>query len=294
MQLLVDADIVAYRCSASVEPSKKVEPRTLTKEETDFERDIAIARCDALMRELIHTTQADTYQCFLSGRENFRYRVYPDYKANRKDTVDPRFRQDCKAFLLKEWNATLSHGNEADDLLGIAQTEDSIIATIDKDLLMVPGWHYNWVKDERTYTAPLDGIRFAYKQMLIGDKADNIFGVAGLGPVKASKLIDNLETEQEMIEQVLTLYDGDTARFVQNITCLWIMQKEGETWLHRVDRSVLPSQLKQEMEAVLESTKFSMVDTLTEPITIPVMTFGIPVNGLVPESMEPKSQPLTS
>jgi len=81
MILNVDADIVAFRCAASVEPSKKAEPRILTPEETAFERDIAIARCDTLMRELIHTTQADTYNCFLSGRGNFRYKVYPEYKA---------------------------------------------------------------------------------------------------------------------------------------------------------------------------------------------------------------------
>jgi len=311
MQLLIDGDIVAYRCAASMEPSKKAAPRELTQEETNFEREIAIARCDTLMRELIHTTQADTYQCFISGGGNFRYKVYPEYKANRKDTVDPRFRADCKEFLLKEWNSTVSQGCEADDLLGINQMAlyysdvydvaegkhkknsfETIIATIDKDLLMIPGWHYNWVRDEKTYTAPLDGIKYCYKQMLIGDKADNIIGVAGLGPVKAGKLIDNLETELEMINVVLDLYNDDTERFVRNIMCLWIMQREEETWAHRVDHSVLPSQLRLEVAAVLESTKYSMGDILMEPIMIPPMTSGILVNGEWTESMEAVSLPL--
>jgi len=292
MQLLVDGDIVAYRCAASMEPSKKAEPRTLTEEETNFEREIAIARCDTLMRELIHTTGADTYQCFLSGRANFRYRVYPEYKANRRDTIDPRFRADCKAFLLKEWNATESHGCEADDLLGVAQTEDSIIATIDKDLLMIPGWHYNWVRDEKTYTAPLDGIKYCYKQMLIGDKVDNILGIDGLGPVKAGKIIDPLETEEEMINVVLSLYNEDVVRFTQNIMCLWIMQERGVTWAHRVGHLALPNQLKQEVDRVLESTTFLTDDISTVPITIPEMMYGTPCNGEPTESMEPISQPL--
>jgi len=292
MRILIDGDIVAYRCSASVEPSKNAPPRDLTPEETAFERDIAIARCDTLMRELIHTTQADEYICFLSGRDNFRYKVYPEYKANRKDMVDPRFRQDCKEFLLREWNAILSHGCEADDLLGVNQTEDTIIASIDKDLLMIPGWHYNWVRDERTYTVPIDGLRYFYKQMLIGDKTDNIIGIAGLGPVKSGKLIDCLETEEEMVEKVFQLYEEDVDRFISNAQCLWIMQEEGVTWLQRVS-CPLPSLLKQEVEARLNSTK-SLMDAISMGhIMTPQTTCGIPVNREYPESMEPESLPLT-
>jgi 5'-3' exonuclease len=274
-----------------MEPSKKAEPRTLTQEETQFERETAIARCDTLMRELIHTMQADTYQCFLSGKGNFRYKVNPEYKANRKDTVDPRFRLDCKAFLFQEWNATESVGCEADDLLGIYQTDDSIIATIDKDLLMIPGWHYNWVKDEKTYTTPLDGIRFLYKQMLIGDKADNIFGVNGLGPVKSSKLIDCLETEEEMIQVVFDLYNQDVDRFIVNAQCLWIMQEQGVTWAKRVP-CPLPSLLQQGLEVQLGFMTSLNLDTSMELSTNPVMMSGILTNGLIPESMEAKSQPL--
>jgi 5'-3' exonuclease len=288
--LLIDGDIVNYRCAASVEPSKKLGPIEFTEEENNRDREIAIARVNTLMRELLHTTQADTYQCFVSGRNNFRYRVNPEYKANRKDTVDPRFRTDCKTFLINEWNAQVSTGCEADDILGIAQTEDSIIASIDKDLLMIPGWHYNWVKDERTYTTPLDGIRFLYKQMLIGDKADNIFGVDGLGPVKSTKLIDHLETEEEMIEVVYNLYNQNAKRFVQNAMCLWILQEEGITWAHRAQKQlILNDQLGQEVARILNSTKFSMDDISTEPIMNPQKTFGIPLVGTLPESMEIKT-----
>ena len=292
MRILIDGDIVVYRASASVEPSKKAEPRILTPEETAFEREIAIARCDTLMRELIHTTQATEYICFLSGKGNFRYKVYPEYKANRKDMVDPRFRQDCKEFLLKEWNAIISHGCEADDLLGINQSEDTIIASIDKDLLMIPGWHYNWVRDERTYTVPIDGLRTFYKQMLIGDTTDNIIGIRGLGPAKSSKYIDSLETEEEMVETVFNLYGEDVDWFIKNAQCLWIMQEEGVTWLQRIN-CPLPSQLKQEVDQRLSSTKSLMGDISMGHTMTPVMTYGIPVNGELPESTEAESQPLT-
>lgn len=280
---------MCYRCAASVEPSKKLGPVVFTEVENNRDREIAIARVDTLMREILHTTQADMYNCFVSGRSNFRYRVYPEYKGNRTETVDPRFRADCKAFLIQEWNAIPSHGCEADDRLGMAQTGESVCASIDKDLLMIPGWHYNWVKDERTYTAPLDGIRFMYKQMLIGDKSDNIFGVVGLGPVKSAKLIDCLEDENDMVQVVYDLYEHDAKRFVQNATCLWILQEEGITWAHRAQKQLtLNDQLQQEVEALLSSTKFSMDATSTEPITNPQKMFGTQSLGTLPESMEIK------
>ena len=53
---------------------------------------------------------------------------------------------------------------------------------------MIPGWHFNWLQNEKSYVTPLGGIQHFYKQMLIGDKTDNIFGVTGIGPVKDVKI----------------------------------------------------------------------------------------------------------
>ena len=94
--------------------------------------------------------------------------------------------------------------------------------------------------------------------MLIGDKVDNIIGVRGIGKVKADRYIDVIEYEPEMIETVLNLYEGDVQRFYMNAQCLWIMQKEGETWADRVDNSILPDQLKQEVDRMSGSTTSSM------------------------------------
>jgi len=151
---LIDGDLVAFRCAASVEPNG--------------EEEIAVLRCDRLMMELLHSTSSDAYNCFLTGSNNFRRKVNPEYKANRKDKEPPRFLQQCREFLIKEWNAQVSDGCEADDLLGIyQQKEDTKIISLDKDLLMVPGWHYNWLHSDTTFTTPLDGLRKFYKQMML-------------------------------------------------------------------------------------------------------------------------------
>jgi 5'-3' exonuclease len=280
MILTIDADLVAYRCAASVEPHG--------------ECDIAILRCDRLMRQILYETDTESCLSFLSGKDNFRYKINPDYKANRKDTPPPRFLEDCKEYLVTEWHSQINNECEADDLLGIAQTEETIIASLDKDLMMIPGWHYsweisgsNWTKEAKlSYVTPLEGLQMFYKQMLIGDTSDNIFGVERIGKVKAAKLLDHVEEEEEMIDIVFGLYKEDAQRFYMNAQCLWILQKEGETWAKRTTDLTLPNLLKQEVDQKLSSMKY-----LTEGISMEVITSlpkisGILANGVIPDFME--------
>jgi hypothetical protein len=277
--LLIDADLVAFRCAASVEPHG--------------EEEVALLRADKLMRDLLVNTDSESYIAFLTGANNFRKKVNTEYKANRKDKEPPRWLQACRGFLVSDWNAIISDGCEADDLLGIAQTEDTRIASLDKDLKMIPGNHFNWLHNEYSYVSELEGIKHFYKQMLIGDKSDNIFGVMGLGPVKASKYIDHLTDEQEMLDIVYHLYLEDAGRFLMNAQCLWIMQQEGETWLHRKTDLILPSQLQQEVETMLGSMTFSTVGTSMEPTMTPLMTSGILVSGEPTECIQPQVVDLT-
>jgi 5'-3' exonuclease len=240
MQALVDGDIVAYVNAASAE-NDPVE--------------IAILRTDKFMRDILETTQAGSYRLFLSGSDNFRYQVDPEYKANRKDMVDPKWREACKEFLVTEWKAEVTEGYEADDAMGIHQRkhahehghplyqEQTMICTIDKDLDMIPGLHYSWpivrggtvVREGKLYeVTATQGLQSFYRSLLIGDRTDNIFGVAGIGKVKAAKLIDHLETEQEMFEVVKELYKDDE-RFLRNGKLLWIMREEHKQWQFPLD-----------------------------------------------------------
>jgi DNA polymerase-1 len=206
---LVDADLVVYRVAATCD----------TDEEGALE--IALLRCDKLMQDICYATDSDNYRAFLTGRNNFRKRINPEYKANRKDTVPPRYLQQCRDFLIQNWNAEVTEGCEADDALGMAQNNDTIICTLDKDLDMIPGLHYNWVRNEIYDINEVDALRNFYKQLLIGDRSDNIFGVAGIGKVKAARLIDPLEYEEDMYKVVRDLYNDDD-RLCLNSECLWI------------------------------------------------------------------------
>ena len=221
MIALIDSDIVAYRCASACE----LEPE-----------EMALLRTHDMMQNIIDEVGATEYKAFLSGPNNFRYRINPDYKANRKDKEKPKYLQACRDYLVREWNAEICDGYEADDALGMDQDKEgneegsyaTVICSIDKDLLMVPGFHYNFVKKEFLTISNLEGIKHYYKQMLIGDPIDNIFGVKGIGKVKAAKLIDHLDNAGDMYLVVRNLYD-DRDRFYMNSDCLWIKQDKDES-----------------------------------------------------------------
>ena len=238
MIALIDADIVAYRCAASCKEDDPVE--------------IGLMRTDLLMLEILEATKATEYMAFLSGSDNFRKHINPDYKANRKDMVPPKYLQDCREYLVTEWKAKLGVGLEADDLLGINQTDQTVICSIDKDLKMIPGLHYNFVKQEWDDVSVDQGNKHFWKQMLIGDKTDNIIGVQGLGPVKSAKLIDPCETNEECLEVVLEKYGFDFDRITTNAACLWIKRSEESEWQNDLGLN-LTNPLKHAVTTLSES-----------------------------------------
>ena len=229
---LIDGDIVCYRCAAATEH----EPE-----------DIACWQVSEMMRRILHETNAMQYKCFLTGSNNFRYSVYPEYKANRKDLPKPKHLQAVREHLVTAWNAKVTDGVEADDMLGIEQCSvhdgDSVIATIDKDLLMIPGRHYNFVKQEHRTVSPLEGLRFFYGQLIMGDRSDNIPGYDGKMRVKVPKfleedfyMLETMDNECDMYEYVLNMYTSSGGFhnheeiMQRNAKVLWIMRKDNDFW----------------------------------------------------------------
>ncbi len=191
------------------------------------------------MQRILYAASATEYKVFLSGNDNFRYAINPEYKANRKDVPRPEWLQPVREYLVVNHKAIICDGVEADDELGIHQDKENnttIIASIDKDLLMIPGLHYNFVKDEHSTVTKLEGLRHFYIQLILGDKADNIFGYDGKArsviPIFLQPAIDYIlacEYEQDMYEYVADMYD-DMDRLIMNAHCLYIRQKTDDKW----------------------------------------------------------------
>ena len=231
MIALIDGDIVAYRCSASAEH----EPE-----------DVAILRADVMMRDILRESESDQYQCFLTGRNNFRYELYPLYKANRKDKPKPVHLEACRKYLVESWNAIISNGNEADDLIGIAATisdsmMDYIICSIDKDLKQIPGHHFNFVTKDHVFVSPIEGLKSFYKQLILGDVSDNIQGYDGKARQKWPKFmqyhsdaIDYCSNEIEMYNYVKDMYGADID-LLTNGKLLFIQRQENQMWEPPID-----------------------------------------------------------
>jgi DNA polymerase I len=220
LKALIDGDIVSYSCA-------------IYNEEWGW--DACKEDIDQLMRRILETTGATEYACYISGSNNYRYNIYPEYKSNRKDKADPIYRADANAYLVTEFSATVTDGYEADDGIGIEATrlfnESSpfVICSIDKDLKMLPGDHYNWRKNIFDHVTPIDGLRSFYRQLLTGDRTDGIRGVGGIGDVKSARIINDLESEADMYDAVQAMYDTPE-RLLMNAQCLWIMREEGVMW----------------------------------------------------------------
>ncbi len=132
--------------------------------------------------------------------------------------------------MISIYKAKVVDNIEADDALGLKQDSDTMICSIDKDLLMCEGNHYNFVKKEFKQVTSEEGTRFFYQQMITGDSADNILGIRGLGKVKASKLLKDT-ARKNWDNMLLDLYiqefgyEEGRNRCVQNSQLLWILQK---------------------------------------------------------------------
>jgi DNA polymerase-1 len=214
---LIDADIVTFRGAFSAEDEE--------------EAWVACSRAEGILHDIAQTLGPATQELWLSGSNNFRYDIFPEYKANRITAKRPRWEKEVREHLVKNWGAQLSVG-EADDMLGIRQTElagDSLIATIDKDLDMIPGWHYNFVKKEKYFVTPEQAIRFFYYQCLVGDTADGVKGVPGIGPKKAEAILSSCNTEEEYYNAVVSCFSC-YEEFEMTAKVLWIHRELNGIW----------------------------------------------------------------
>jgi len=176
IKALLDGDILTYRTGFGGR---------------DISSHLACARLDKSIENILKATNASDYQIYLTPTDgsNFRYEVNSNYKANRKAEKPPHF-LTLREYMLEVHKAEVAFGMEADDLLGINQTKDTIICTIDKDLRQVPGQHYNFVKDEIFTVNLQEGLLWFYTQMLTGDASDNVSGIRGIGIKKATTLLN--------------------------------------------------------------------------------------------------------
>ena len=179
--------------------------------------------------------EATHYTGFLTeGKESFRYKIYPEYKGQRKGIVPPYFKE-VKQFLRDEYGFVSTPEVESDDLvLSLEQIEMDrstvVIVSSDKDILNTCGQErYDPKKDQFHIYSREYAEEYFWKSMIIGDSADNIKGIPGKG-VKAAEAIMSWakKYEEEYSHKVLQEYIdyfGESKgidEFYKNYKCLKI------------------------------------------------------------------------
>ena len=222
MKVLIDGDILTYRAAFSCE---------------DQPLEDACDKIDCMVEDIMAATSFDmfseNYEMFITGKGNFRFDIQETYKQNRSGKPKPEHLPGLRDYLVEAHNAKVSVDQEADDDIAIRATElgpNAIIASIDKDFLQVPCRHYNLNKKTTVKVDEFEGLVFFYTQILMGDKADNIFGIKGVGPVKAGKMLFNKKTEYELYLSCIAAYEFDEEKVVENARLLWLRREEGQVW----------------------------------------------------------------
>ena len=173
------------------------------------------------MKEKTGVTDIEVY--LSTGEESFRHKAATmlPYKGNRK-APKPVHYEAVRQHLIDVWGALVFKSVEADDILAIMQKytpDDTVICSVDKDLLTIPGKHYHFVNKEMFTVSEEEALRNWYMQMLMGDTTDNIPGIKGMGPVKAAKLIDNTPPEEwwDMLVDAWTAHVGNRDKALEVI-----------------------------------------------------------------------------
>lgn len=188
VDLLIDGDLLLYKTACGVEKEVRwdEENHVLWGNAED-----AWGAVQEWIRQLQEKFEPVNMIFALTGKENFRKDLYPEYKANRKGTRKPLCYGDLVARLKDTYSVIVYKNLEADDVLGILATKKSnrtrIIVSEDKDMRSIPCTLY--AKGEVTTISEEEANYVHMFQTLCGDQADNYPGCPRIGPVKAEKLL---------------------------------------------------------------------------------------------------------
>lgn len=246
--LLVDGDTLAFRAASATQhtvesPTGMVEPFARR-----WEGEAALENSIERLRKRL---KADEMRFFLScpSADNWRLKVDPTYKANRKDSVRPMLLEALKDKLRAEYGAIHYAFLEADDAIGIEATkpregdERIIVVGRDKDFKTIPGEHYQLTDDTeagdpiiRTVTA-MEAAKAHYVQALSGDAVDGYAGCPGIGKTRAQRIVEEplkLYRKDGIItrgarkgEPTVKWFEGDPCSIWEAIVCQY--EKAGLT-----------------------------------------------------------------
>lgn len=219
---LLDCDILQYRAGFAADAQIKNEYKEHNPDASKEEIEEVLANTEytslalqnvKTVMEAVRERFNDNMSSYIQDGKCFRYDVATlrPYKGNRDTSHKPKYYTEIKEYLIQHWDAIPVRVLESDDAIGIEQFRNtdkySVIVSTDKDMMCIPGWHYNWVKGEMVYQPISEANLFHFYQMLVGDPTDNIPGINKIGVKRAAALIEAEGRDLERVRcAVMELY----------------------------------------------------------------------------------------
>ncbi len=201
--ILFDGDVAAYQFGFAYERATEWHGGLWTLHAHATEAEDAI---DNFMTELMTDLEGDELIVVLSDdddKANWRFKLAEDYKANRKGKRKPMLHAHLRQYMKDGYEIFQRPTLEGDDTLGILMTSTKIInskrekicVSIDKDMLTIPGLHYNASKKDKGVIEITEEVADWHHMMqtLTGDTVDNYPGLKGCGPVKAARILEDAD-----------------------------------------------------------------------------------------------------
>lgn len=272
-KLLIDGDILRYEIGAVCQSVEVNFGTTYIRPHTELRVRDAV---DTFIDRVQERTDCDGFELFLSAGSNYRdsIAVTNPYKGQRDKSTKPYHWRTVGEILFADYGALSIHGAEADDALSIFARRDpehTIIASRDKDLRIVPCYHFSWKCGESQPEVPVhlvdelgwldarpyksggfklvgEGLKFFYGQVLVGDAIDNYKGCPRVGPVAAVGALASCQNEEELYQSTLTLYvsklgpEKGYELMLENARLAWLLE-DGEVTHDASDIRISPKRL---------------------------------------------------
>ena len=145
----------------------------------------------------------------VGDKNNWRKQYHPDYKANRKDKEKPPMYDIILKELYDKFEIVSLPNLEADDTCRILYEDNQnyptrkLLVSIDKDFHSFPCELYDPLHNQEFVINKSEADYNLMKQIIMGDKADNIQGLEGFGEIKTTKFLDD---EPRILDDVQQLF----------------------------------------------------------------------------------------
>jgi len=182
---------------------------TINKSNDTKSLDKILNDVDSIISNILITTKATHYLGYLGLNHSVqRMEINPNYKSNRKNKQKLKYIDEIKLHMMYEWKFYGVENVEVDDVVSSIRflINNVIICSPDKDIVNLPGTHYNYKKCKWINTTELQASYFFWNSMIVGDSADGIKGLVGAGPGFAEKLFKEVTDATLMRELVFNAY----------------------------------------------------------------------------------------